>query len=153
MTYDELLIEAENKGLNVKEKPLRYGFKGLYKNKKIIIDKNIETNNEKNVILAEELGHHQTSVGNILDLSDIRNLKQEKKARNWAYEKHVGVISLINAFEKGIRTRSELAEYLNVTEKFLGQAIDHYREKYGVQYEIDHYIIRFEPNFAIIKLF
>ncbi|MDD3224740.1 MAG: hypothetical protein PHX70_08620 [Clostridium sp.] len=57
MTYDELLIEAENYGLNVKEISLQYGFKGLYKNKKIIIDENIETNNEKNGILAEEIGH------------------------------------------------------------------------------------------------
>lgn len=73
MTYDELLIEAENVGLMVREKPLQYVFRGLYKNKKIIIDKNIETDNEKNGILAEEIGHHCTTSGNILDLSDIWN--------------------------------------------------------------------------------
>lgn len=153
MTYDKLLVEAENNGVMVKEKPLKYGFKGLYKNSKIFIDKNIESDKEKTCILAEELGHHYTTSGNILDLTDIRNVKQEKQARNWAYEKLVGLVSLVNAFEKGIRTISEMAEYLDVTEEFLVKAIQHYREKYGVQYKLDHYIIYFEPNLTILKMF
>lgn len=153
MTYDKLLIEAENNGVVVKEKPLQYGFKGLYKNTKIIIDKNMERTDEKNCILAEELGHHYTTSGNIIDLTDVRNAKQEKKARNWAYEKLVGIVSLINAFEKGIRTKNELAEHLNVTEEFLEEAIQHYREKYGICYSVDHYTVYFEPNLSILKMF
>lgn len=122
LTYDELLIEAENSGLKINEKPLQYGFKGLYKNKKIIINRKLETTAEKNCILAEELGHHCTSSGNTLDqtnIKNIKNVKQEKRAHNWVYEKLVGIIDLINAFEKGIRNKEELAEYLNVTEFFL----------------------------------
>ncbi|URZ02803.1 ImmA/IrrE family metallo-endopeptidase [Clostridium felsineum] len=114
---------------------------------------NIKTLREKNCILAEELGHYYTTIGNILDQSDINNRKQEKRARNWAYTKLVGILQLINAFEKGIRTKSELAEYLNVTEEFLEQAIQHYREKYGMSYQIDHYNIYFEPTLSILKMF
>lgn len=151
MTYEELLIEAENGGLKVKEKPLNYGFKGLYKNNKIIIDSKLNSR-EKNCILSEELGHHYTSSGNIIDQSSINNKKQEKRARNWGYEKSVGIIQLITAFEKGIRAKHELAEYLNVTETFLEEAIQHYREKYNTYYEIDNYLVYFEPTLTILKL-
>lgn len=152
MTYQELLIEAENEGLKIKEKPLNYGFKGLYKNKKIIIDNKLNLR-EKNCILSEELGHYYTSSGNILDQTKTNNVKQEKRARNWAYEKSVGIIYLIKSFEKGIRTKHELAEYLNVTEDFLESAIHHYREKYGTYCEIDHYAIYFEPTLSILKMY
>lgn len=84
----------------------------------------------------------------------IRFIRYKKfKTRNWAYEKHVSVISLLNAFEREIRNKTDLADYLNVPEKFLGQAIEHYREKYGLYYIVDHYTICFEPNFVIIKMF
>jgi hypothetical protein len=153
MTYDKLLIESESNGLTIKEKSLAYGFKGLYKNKKIIIDQKINTSSEKRCILAEELGHHYTSFGNILDQSNIINVKQEKRARNWGYEKLVGIVSLINAFERGIKGRHDLAEYLNVTEKFLEDALNHYKEKYGIYYEIDNYIVYFEPSLTVLKMF
>ncbi|NMM62352.1 ImmA/IrrE family metallo-endopeptidase [Clostridium sp. P21] len=153
MTYDKLLIESESNGLTIKEKPLSYGFKGLYKNKKIIINQKINTSSEKRCILAEELGHHYTSFGNILDQSNIINVKQEKRARNWGYEKLVGIISLINAFERGIKGRHDLAEYLNVTEKFLEDALKHYKEKYGIYYEIDNYIVYFQPSLTVLKIF
>ncbi|AWI04128.1 ImmA/IrrE family metallo-endopeptidase [Clostridium drakei] len=153
MTYDKLLIESENNGLIIKEKPLAYGFKGLYKNKKIIINQKINTSSEKRCILAEELGHHYTSFGNILDQSNIINVKQEKRARNWGYEKLVGIVSLINAFEEGIKGKHDLAEYLNVTEKFLEDALKHYKEKYGIYYEIDNYIVYFEPSLTVLKIF
>lgn len=151
MTYEDLLIEAENEGLKIKEKPLKYGFKGLCKNKKILIDKKIKTSKEKNCILAEEVGHYKKSYGNILDYADIKNIKQEKIARNWGYEKLVGIVKLINAFKKGIRNKYDLAEYLDVTVEFLEQAIQHYREKYGAYYEIDMYTIYFEPYLTILK--
>lgn len=153
MHYDNLLVEAEKIGLTVKEKPLDYGFKGLYKNNKIIIDQNITSTTEKRCILAEEIGHHYRTFGNILDQTDIGNLKQEKIARNWAYEKLVGIDSLINAFNLGIRSRHELADHLCVTENFLDESINHYKEKYGMYYEIDNYIVCFEPNLGILKRF
>lgn len=152
MTYDKLLIKYQDE-VKVKEMPLKYDIKGLYKNNKIIIDSNIDTDAERCCILSEELGHHFTSSGDIIDLKDIRSLKQEIRARNWAYEKQVGIVSLINAYEKGVRTKHELAEYLNVTEGFLIDAIEYYRNKYGTYYEINNYIIYFCPAFGVMKIF
>lgn len=152
MNYEKLIDEAYRLHINVKEKNLK-AHEGLYQNNRIAINKNLDTSKEKQCVLAEELGHHCTSYGKILDLSDIRNAKQEKRARNWAYEKLVGIVDLIGAFEKGAKDRAELAEYLNVTEAFLEQALQHYREKYGTCYAIDHYVLYFEPTFNILKMF
>ena len=152
MTYEKLLIRYD-KEVKVKEKPLKYGFKGLYKNNKVIIDSNIETNSEKACILAEELGHHFTSYGDIIDQSDIRNIKQELRARAWAYEKMVRIVDLINAHNHGVKDKYELAEFLDVPIGFLEEAIEYYRNKYGTYYEINNYIIYFSPNFGVMKLF
>ena len=152
MEYEKLMIKYE-KDVKIKELPLKYGFKGLYKNKKIIIDSNIETNKEKTCILAEELGHHFTSYGDIIDQSDIRNVKQELKARAWAYERLVGIVNLINAHKAGVRGRYELAEFLEIPEWFLLEAIEYYKSKYGTCYKIDNYLIYFSPNFGIMEFF
>ena len=152
MPYEKLLKKYD-KEVEVKEKPLKYGFKGLYKNKKIIIDSNIETNKEKTCILAEELGHHFTSYGDIIDQSDIRNVKQELRARAWAYERLVGIVNLINAHKAGVRGRYELAEFLEIPEWFLLEAIEYYKSKYGTCYKIDNYLIYFSPNFGIMEFF
>ena len=152
MEYEKLMIKYD-KQVKVKEKPLKYGLKGLYKNNKIIIDSNIETNKEKTCILAEELGHHFTSYGDIINQNDIRNVKQELKARAWAYERLVGIVDLINAHKAGVRGRYELAEFLEIPEWFLLDAIEYYKSKYGTCYKIDNYLIYFSPNFGIMEFF
>lgn len=150
MTYDELLQEAEDIGLIVKEKPLK-AYKGRIKGNKIAIKKDM-SENEKACALAEELGHYYTTVGNILNLSDVRNSKQEYQARLWAYNKQVKLIGIIQAYEDRCKDLYEMAEYLNVTEDFLSEALECYRCKYGISVKIDNYIIYFEPNLYVMKL-
>ena len=152
MKYEKLMIKYD-KHVKIKEKPLKYGFKGLYKNNKIILDSNIETNKEKSCILPEELGHQFTTHGDIIDQSDVRNVKQELKARAWAYERLVGIVALINAHKAGVKGRYELAEFLEIPEWFLLEAIEYYKSKYGTYYKIDNYLIYFSPNFGIMEFF
>lgn len=118
----------------------------------ILIDKTIKVRNEKICILAEELGHYHTTSGNILDLTDIRNRKQEKRARNWAYEKLIPLESFVKASKEGIQNSYELAEFLEVTEEFLEEAIEHYKDKYGLYAEWTSYLIYFDP-LRIFELF
>ncbi len=143
MTYEDLLKEAESHGLIIKEKPLR-AYKGRIKGNRIAIKKDLN-NTDKKCTLIEEIGHYHTTVGNILDQSDVRNRKQEKKARRWAYERCVGLIHLVQASKEGIRNAYELAEYLGVTEELLNGALNYYKEKYGLYYVLDKYIIYFDP--------
>lgn len=79
MDYTELLIEADKNNLITKEKPLRAN-KGRIKGNRIAIRKGM-TETEKKCVLAEELGHHYTTSGNILKESTVSDRKQEQQAR------------------------------------------------------------------------
>ena len=80
--YEELLEEAAAQNISVDENfPFHGNLKGLYVDQNIALSDQLETSAEKACILAEELGHHYTSVGNILDISDPANAKQERQAR------------------------------------------------------------------------
>lgn len=149
-SYEKLVNEYDSQ-ICVIEKRFKSKAKGLCKGRKIGISKDIETSNEKACILAEELGHHYTSVGNILDLTVTENRKQERQARIWAYNKQIGLRGLINAYEHGCRCRHEVADYLEVTEVFLEEAINCYREKYGVYVTVDNYTVYFIPRLAIYE--
>lgn len=143
--YELLLDEAATYGLRVIEKDFRSGAKGLIKGNKIGIRKEL-TSIEKGCALAEEVAHYFTSVGNILDQSNINNRKQELRARQWAYHCMIPVDEIIEAHKARISGRYALAEFLGVTEKFLQAAIDRYTSKYGIFLKVDErYIIRFDP--------
>lgn len=125
LIYDELIAEASYHDLNVKE---------------------------KTCVLAEELGHYHTTIGNIIDSRDTKNRKQELKARLWAYNQQIGLLGIVNAYEAGCLNTYEMAEYLDVTEQFLLDALQCYKDKYGLFTKLDNYIIYFEPNLGIMKM-
>ncbi|MCR1157306.1 ImmA/IrrE family metallo-endopeptidase [Clostridium botulinum] len=152
MTYEDLLVYAQNKGLNIKEKKLKFNFKGLYKNSRILINSDIDTDIERKCILIEEIGHHETSFGNIIDYNNLNSKKQELRARRWANEKLIEIKDLICAYNYGVKNKYELADFLGVTEEFLNDTIINYRKKYGICYQIESYLIYFEPNLGILKL-
>lgn len=151
MIYEKLTTAAYDLGLTVKEKDLRSA-DGRICRRRIAIRKNIPTHTEKACVLAEELGHFYTSSGNILDQSSDSNRKQEYAARLWAYNEMVGLRGIINGYEAGCRNRYELAEFLGVTEAFLQDSIDTYRQKYGICTTVDNYIIYFEPALGVLEL-
>lgn len=151
MEYEALLVEADNEGLTVKEMPMRYN-NGRIKGNRIAIRKDIDTSTEKTCVLAEELGHHHTSVGDILDMSDSGNRKQERQARLWGYNKLIGLSGLIKAYEAGYQDRFEVAEYLEVTEEYLENCIEAYRNKYGIGTTVDNYYVMFIPHLAVGKV-
>lgn len=150
MTYEQLLTVSDQNDLTVKEHPLA-DHDGLLKGKRIAIRKDIETQAEKSCVLAEELGHHYTSSGDILDQTDVMNQKQEYRARLYGYNLKIGLTGLIRAYEAGCRNLYEMAEFLDATEEYLTEAIQCYRSKYGTCTAIDNYVIYFEP-FAIMRI-
>ena len=98
------------------------------------------------------MGHHHTTVGNILDMESASNRKQERQARLWAYNKQIGLRGLINAYDHGCQNKYEVAEYLEVTDEFLTDCIECYRQKYGIGATVDNYYIMFIPNLTIGKI-
>ena len=149
MKYEVLLNDANTEGLSIKERPFRT-YDGRIKGNTIYLRQNMNTV-EKACVLAEEMGHHYTSVGNILDMSDARNRKQERQARMWAYNRLIGLCGIIKAYKAGCQNRYEIAEYLEVTEECLQECIECYRDKYGVYTTVDNYVIYFLPNLAVME--
>lgn len=151
MKYETLLDEAHQEGLIVKEKPLKYN-DGRIKGKRIAIRNNIDTLAEKTCVLAEEIGHYETTVGDILDQRISENRKQELQARMYAYNKLIGLQGIIDCYEYGCKNTYEMSEYLEVTEKFIIDALDAYKRKYGLQTKYKDYIVRFDPSLIVMEI-
>ena len=150
IAYEELLFEADDEGIEVLEFIFESDIKGLYSDYCIAISHKLDTTTEKKCVLAEELGHYHTSDGNLIDLKSIQNRKQEVRARKWSYEKLIPLKSIIKASFGCCANLYELAEYLDVTEQFLKEALTYYQSKYGLYAEVDNYCIYFNP-FTVCK--
>ena len=143
---EELRQQAADNGAEVIDWKFQTDrIKGLYCNGVIAVSKDIDTSAERSCVLAEELGHHMTACGSILDQKDISNRKQELKGRIWAYNRLIGLTGIIKAYRAGCRNRYEIAQNLEVTEDMLQDAVDYYHEKYGLCVQVDNYAIYFEP--------
>ena len=112
--YDDLYIE-ERQMIN----------EGLYADGCIWINEKMPSN-KKLAILAEEIGHHETSSGNILNQDVINNRKQELNARKWAYEKIAPLDKIVTAIYSGCDEVWSLAEQFDVDEDFMREALKHY---------------------------
>lgn len=120
--YEELMAEYDGE-LIIEERPIKNA--GLYADGVTWIREDM-TIAEKYCVLAEEIGHYETSVGNILDQTNIDNVRQELKARRWAYEKILPIEKILAAFQLGICQVWDMAEHLEVDEQFLKDALAHY---------------------------
>ncbi|WP_077300014.1 ImmA/IrrE family metallo-endopeptidase [Virgibacillus pantothenticus] len=149
--YEQLQEEAAALNVVIKETYLPGRLKGLYGENEILINENIETSIEKTCILAEELGHHHYTVGDIIDQSKIMNIKQEKLTRRWAFRKLIPLDGFLYAFNHGCRSRYEIAELLNVTEHFLTESLNYYKERYGLFVRIDDLHVLFLDPLSIHK--
>ena len=149
-TYEDLLSEADSNNLIAKEKPLRAN-KGRIKGNRIAINRKM-TETEKKCIMAEELGHYYTGTGDIIDQSSASNRKQELYGRVHAYNRLIGLMGIIDTYLNHCQNLSESAEYLDVSEEFLSDAISYYKNKYGISVTVDNYVIYFEPSLGVFEL-
>lgn len=145
MGYENLLIVAEKLNLYVYEARFKSNAKALLKGNMVGVNKDL-TEVEKTCALVEEIAHYITGSGDILDQTDIRNRKQELRARQYAYKCMIPLDLIVQAHRDHISGRYDLAEYLEVTEEFLQAAIDRFTEKFGksLRYN-DNYLILFDP--------
>lgn len=143
--YETLLHEAHMLGINVLEVDVCTNKDyGLYLDNIIIINRNMNET-QKYCVLAEEISHHLTNYGDITELTKLENIREECKARRVACEKVISPNNIIKALSKGITCSHELAEELHITESFLKEALQYYKNKYGVYFVGDTHILVFEP--------
>ena len=152
LNYEQLLSEAYNNDVVVKEIEFESDSKGLLKGKKVALSRKLITSKEKACVLAEELAHYKLTSGDIIDMKVISNRKQEHTARLSAYNTMIGLNGIINSFEARCKNRYDMAEYLEVTEDFLIEALKCYGSIYGQYAKCGDYVIYFDP-LSILKKF
>ncbi len=148
MSYEELLMEADSQGLLVRELNLQYADGRSY-GKRIAIRRDIPTLRQKADVLAEEMGHYYTSVGRIVEQDTVESIKQERAARLWGYNKRIGLIGIIEAFKAHCENLYDIAEYLDVSEDSLAEALEYYRQIHGVGVMVQNYFLQFEPHLRV----
>lgn len=152
LKYEDLLAECALSDVYVIENAnFKSKADGLINGTVIGINKNVRTCRKRACILAEELGHYHTTIGDIIPQSTVSDRKQELRARIWAYDKLIGLNGIINSYNHGCCSLNDIAEYLDVTEEFLLEAIQYYKSKYGICATLGDYVVYFEPVLGIYK--
>lgn len=148
-SYEDLLELAYKLGLKVSE---NHSFQttelnGLIVNKKIKISDKLETIHEKKCVLVEEIAHYLLNNGDITNLSEIDNARQEYRAHKLAVRMTISLTDIVRtAISLGEEsTIYNVAEELGITEEFLEEAINIYKRTYGEKLDVGSYIIYFHP--------
>ena len=90
---------------------------------------------QKTGYLAEEIGHQETSVGDISTLDTIEKCQQERRARQWGYRYLVSLDDLIVCQKFGLTEYWEIAEFLEITTDYLWKSINYYKESKGITFQ------------------
>lgn len=151
--YENMLQEAADKGLHVIEWDFSSDkIDGLYCDGTIAIRSSLPDSASKACVLAEEIAHHDLTVGDIVLQKEPRNRHQEYQARMLAYHRFASPEKLAEALQAGHRTTSSIADYLGITEEFLVGAIEGYRSKYGLYTKAGDCILLLQPTIGILHL-
>lgn len=155
---EELAETTKKEGIDIVSTDLPKSISGLYysdgRNTLIALNKRLKTQSEQTCVLAEELGHHYTSCGNLLTDGSVDNAiirQQETRAKRWGYKRLIPLDGIIGAYEAGCQSLYDFAEHLEVTEDFLRHALKQYASIYGLFKRSGSYIIYFDPP-AVLKL-
>ena len=147
--YENLICYAEKIGVEVLEAEYPSNKKyGRCINGYILINSKM-TESEKYEVLSEEIGHYKTTFGNITNLDDIRNLKQEIKARDTSIKEICSINNIIECIKKGARDKDEIAEMLGVSNELFNSAIIYHSRKTPVIFK-DNLMLYFDENRLII---
>ena len=117
--FDEIMSDYPDMTLKFERMPS--GLKGIAIGNQITINNEI-SQQEQLQWLYEELGHVETSIGDISNYSSLDNMKQEQQARSWGI-KHLLPIDSINKYKaKEIDSDFEVADELGVQVSYLHEA-------------------------------
>jgi len=146
--YDELLQEAYDRGLYVRETAQEEN--GTIDGALVTIRKDMSSR-LKAAALAEEIEHDKLTVGDIMDVSEESNARQEHKAKASTYNRLIGLDGIVKAYEHGCMSLHDAADFLDVSERILREAVIYYGHKYGQYVKHNGCIIMFIPYLAVMK--
>lgn len=148
--YENLVCYAENIGVKVIERDFNCNEKiGWCINNHIYINSRMKEF-EKYEVLSEEIGHYKTTFGNITNLADVRNLKQEIKARDDSIQQICNLDNITDCIYKGAKNRWEITEMLCVSDELFSYAIKYHSRKNPIVFKEDFILYFDENNLRII---
>lgn len=100
--------------------------------------------------LAEEIGHHETSYGDILSVYNkqynVDSARQELRARRFGHKLILPLEKLIECYKKGLwGDIYEMCLHLEIDRVHFNEAIEDYKAKFGLYVRYSGYLIQFEP--------
>lgn len=123
--YEKYVEIIELRGL--KEHTGMYGAFKVKNGKPFIFLEPNQPEVDKQVILTEEFMHMLTSVGVILNQSQLKNRRQELLARRLAYKAIISIDDLLRCYNLGLQSNYEVAEELELPEGFVLNAINYFK--------------------------
>ncbi|AJF33416.1 hypothetical protein ST12_11820 [Clostridium botulinum] len=151
--YEKLLVKAEKLGIKVKEIDFETNEEcGYYHNNKILINSRL-TEKQKHGVLAEEIGHHVKTYGDITDQSELKNRKQELIARREGYKFILQPLDLVYAYCHGCKNSYEIADFYDITIEKLNEILLDFKQKYGLGRRFGKYFVTFQPRFGFYEIF
>lgn len=154
MTYSELIELAQELGLKVTDK---YYFEAdlnaFILNDKIKISDKLLMIEERKCALIEEIAHFLINNGNITDLRNIENSRQEYRAHKLAVNMMIKLTDIVDAvlYLGDDANEYNVAEHLGITVKFLNEAIEIYRKTYGTKVDLGSCTVSFIPTFVVTE--
>ena len=127
------------------EKTMPEHQKGLYYDGVVYLNPN-QSEEELTSTIAEEIGHHLTSSGNIVLQNDLQARQQEQKARDVGNMLVVTLEDIVNCYNANLATSNECADYLNLKVSTFETAIEVYREKYPSGTWYQNYFLNFKET-------
>lgn len=151
-SLERLQQTAADKGLEVVD----YHFNsdrihGLCCDHTIALSQSLPNSTAKACVLEEEIAHHDLTVGDIIVETIPANRKQEHRARMLAYYRRCNPNMIADALRAGHRSLTAIAEHIDVTEEFLVDAIEGYRQKYGLAVQVGDDWLMLEPTVGLVK--
>lgn len=141
--YEDLLIKHDY--IEVRETDVvPHNLPGVWLGDLILIKRNL-SDTRKAEILFEELSHNKLTYGDIADQSKWINRKFENYARRHGYESALPLRIIVEAHHYGVSNLYELAEYVQLSEKYVLEILEHYKNKHGIGTHYGDYSITFEP--------
>ncbi|MDK1718684.1 hypothetical protein N0K73_05275 [Dellaglioa algida] len=117
-------IMSSYPNLSLKYVDMPTGIRGLIVGDCILLDCKLSSN-ERLQWLYEEIGHYETTVGNITANDSMSNRKQERKARIWGMKNRLPEIELQTFANKNVND-FEVADDLGVNVDYLREVGESY---------------------------
>lgn len=145
---ESLEQHAADRNIKLYSAPLPDPIRGLYFSHgdfhTITLSTALATSAERTTVLAEELGHHHTTPINLFTAPVPLQRLYERRAAAWAVNALVPLSRIIAAWEAGVRSPWDLAEYLGTTEEFVKRAIELHAARHGPCTRVGDYLVTFD---------